>query len=165
MVCMCAACVFGWLIDGGQQKAAAAAGVLFRPPAALAVGGGCRRQLYTVIIRCMAEIIGCCAISVTGPDVGCGVTLSSQGFTAIIGCRGRVTLGCLDVGHRTWRLVVPLELSTRKEIKYGFFLASMSTTCLVSINGSNKFTGSVHFVVEIFVKQRLHHLSTAVTLA
>ncbi|KAJ9538565.1 hypothetical protein OSB04_031298 [Centaurea solstitialis] len=47
--------------------------------------------------------------SVLGPDVGCGVTLSSQGFIATLGCRGRVTLGCVDVGHRMWRFVDPLE--------------------------------------------------------
>ncbi|KAJ9538563.1 hypothetical protein OSB04_031296 [Centaurea solstitialis] len=56
----------------------------------------------------------CPETSVLGPNVGCGVTLSSQGFTATLGCRGRVTLGCSDVGHRTWRFVDPLEMATSK---------------------------------------------------
>ncbi|KAJ9552642.1 hypothetical protein OSB04_016687 [Centaurea solstitialis] len=51
--------------------------------------------------------------SVHVPDVGCGVTLSSQGFTATLGCRDRVTLGCSDVGHRAWRFVDPLEAFTK----------------------------------------------------
>ncbi|KAJ9541913.1 hypothetical protein OSB04_028419 [Centaurea solstitialis] len=75
---LCENAVFGWLIDGGQRKAAVAAGVLFRQPAALAVGGGCRKIAV---------------ISVTGLDVGCGVTLSSQRFTAILGCRDSVAFG------------------------------------------------------------------------
>ncbi|KAJ9551830.1 hypothetical protein OSB04_015875 [Centaurea solstitialis] len=73
---------------------------------------GRRAAVRAAAVKLMFRPSTTLAISVTGPDVGCGVTLSSQGFTAILGCRDRVTLGCLDVGHRTWRLVVPLESLT-----------------------------------------------------
>ncbi|KAJ9542555.1 hypothetical protein OSB04_029061 [Centaurea solstitialis] len=68
--------VYGGATANSHRGRAAAAVSVIQPPTALVVGGGCRES-----------------ISVTGPDVGCGVTLSSQRFTAILGCRDSVALG------------------------------------------------------------------------